>query len=68
MKLAKYLVNPGSVGQPRDADPRSAYAIVDVETRRMEMHRVEYPIQVTQEKMIAAGLPEPLVRRLALGR
>ena len=65
---AKYLVNPGSVGQPRDADPRAAYAIVDVETRHMEMHRVEYPIQVTQEKMTAAGLPEPLVRRLALGR
>lgn len=65
---AKYLVNPGSVGQPRDADPRAAYAIVDVDARRLEMYRVEYPIADTQAKMAAAGLPEPLIRRLALGR
>ena len=65
---SKYLVNPGSVGQPRDADPRAAYAIVDADTQKMEMYRVEYPVQVTQGKMAAAGLPEPLVRRLAMGR
>jgi predicted phosphodiesterase len=65
---SKYLVNPGSVGQPRDADPRAAYAIVDVEAQRLEMYRVDYPIQETQAKMVAAGLPEPLVKRLALGR
>lgn len=65
---SKYLVNPGSVGQPRDANPRAAYAIVDVDTRRLEMYRVEYPIAETQAKMAAAGLPEPLIRRLAMGR
>lgn len=65
---AKYLVNPGSVGQPRDSDPRAAYAIFDAGTRQLEMYRLEYPIEHTQQKMITAGLPEPLVRRLAAGR
>ena len=65
---AKYLVNPGSVGQPRDGDPRAAYAIFDADTGRLDLHRVEYPIAATQQKMSAAGLPEPLIRRLAAGR
>jgi predicted phosphodiesterase len=65
---AKYLMNPGSVGQPRDGDPRAAYAIFDTETQRVDMIRVDYPIQVTQGKMLAAGLPEPLARRLGVGR
>ena len=65
---AKYLVNPGSVGQPRDSDPRAAYAIFDDSAWTIEMYRVEYPIAVTQAKMAGAGLPEPLVRRLAAGR
>ena len=65
---AKYLVNPGSVGQPRDSDPRAAYAIFDAGTRQLEMYRLEYPIEHTQQKMVTAGLPEPLVRRLAAGR
>lgn len=65
---AKYLVNPGSVGQPRDADPRAAYALVDTATSTIEMIRLDYPVETTQEKMAAAGLPEPLVRRLAAGR
>lgn len=65
---AKYLVNPGSVGQPRDSDPRAAYAIFDAGARQLEMHRLDYPIERTQQKMVAAGLPEPLVRRLAAGR
>jgi predicted phosphodiesterase len=64
----KYLLNPGSVGQPRDGDPRAAYAIVDTRTRRVELMRLTYPIEVTQEKIIAAGLPEVLARRLASGR
>jgi len=64
----RYLVNPGSVGQPRDGDPRAAYAIFDGEARRLDLHRVEYPIAVTQQKMSLAGLPEPLIRRLAAGR
>ena len=65
---AKYLVNPGSVGQPRDSDPRAAYAIFDAGTRQLEMYRLDYPIEHTQQKMVTAGLPEPLVRRLAAGR
>lgn len=65
---AKYLVNPGSVGQPRDTDPRAAYALVDTTTNSIEMVRIDYPVERTQEKMAAAGLPEPLIRRLAAGR
>ena len=64
----KYLLNPGSVGQPRDGDPRAAYALVDTESRRVDLVRVDYPVAVTQQKMIDAGLPDPLIRRLAAGR
>jgi diadenosine tetraphosphatase ApaH/serine/threonine PP2A family protein phosphatase len=63
-----YLVNPGSVGQPRDGDPRAACAIVDVDERHIELFRVEYDVKAAQKKIIDAGLPEPLARRLALGR
>jgi predicted phosphodiesterase len=65
---ARYLVNPGSVGQPRDGDPRAAYAIYDTETRRLDLIRLTYPLEITQEKMLRVGLPDPLARRLALGR
>ncbi len=65
---AKFLVNPGSVGQPRDGDPRAAYALVDTAARRLDMIRLEYEVARTQQKMSAAGLPEPLIRRLAAGR
>lgn len=65
---AKYLVNPGSVGQPRDGDPRAAYAIYDSAAQQVDLIRVAYPIEATQEKMRRAGLPEPLSRRLTAGR
>jgi diadenosine tetraphosphatase ApaH/serine/threonine PP2A family protein phosphatase len=65
---AKYLVNPGSVGQPRDGDPRAAYAIVDTGERRVELVRLVYPVQEAQLKVIRAGLPEVLAQRLAVGR
>jgi diadenosine tetraphosphatase ApaH/serine/threonine PP2A family protein phosphatase len=65
---AKYLVNPGSVGQPRDGDPRAAYAIYDTAARQVDLIRVAYPLEATQEKMLRVGLPEPLAKRLALGR
>jgi diadenosine tetraphosphatase ApaH/serine/threonine PP2A family protein phosphatase len=65
---SKYLVNPGSVGQPRDGDPRSAYAIVDTRQRRVELFRLKYPVEQAQAKVIKAGLPEVLAQRLALGR
>jgi diadenosine tetraphosphatase ApaH/serine/threonine PP2A family protein phosphatase len=64
----KYLINPGSVGQPRDGDPRAAYSIVDTDERRVELYRVRYPVEETQTKIIKAGLPEVLAQRLAVGR
>jgi predicted phosphodiesterase len=64
----KYLLNPGSVGQPRDGDPRAAYAIVDTQAKRVELFRLMYPLEVTQRKIIDAGLPEILARRLGAGR
>ena len=64
----KYLLNPGSVGQPRDGDPRAAYAIVDTRHRRVELFRLRYPVEETQAKIIKAGLPEVLVQRLGVGR
>ena len=64
----KYLLNPGSVGQPRDGDPRAAYAIVDTNKRHVELFRLEYPVEETQTKIIKAGLPEVLAQRLGVGR
>ncbi len=66
-KGSKFLVNPGSVGQPRDGDPRAAYAIVDVDAGTIEMLRVEYPVAEAQRKILAAGLPPSLAQRLAIG-
>jgi predicted phosphodiesterase len=64
----KYLVNPGSVGQPRDGDARAAYAIVDARSKYIDLFRLMYPIEVTQRKIVDAGLPEVLARRLGAGR
>jgi predicted phosphodiesterase len=64
----KYLLNPGSVGQPRDGDPRAAYAIVDSEAKYVDLFRLMYPLEVTQKKIVDAGLPEVLARRLGAGR
>jgi predicted phosphodiesterase len=63
-----YLINPGSVGQPRDGDPRAAYAIADTTAKSIYLLRVPYPIQVTQEKIVRAGLPRILADRLSKGR
>ncbi len=63
----KYFVNVGSVGQPRDGDWRAAYTIYDSEANRVYVRRVEYDIATTQQKIIAAGLPEMLASRLAKG-
>ena len=60
----KYLVNPGSVGQPRDGDPRAAYAIVDTDAQHVDLIRLTYPVETTQAKIMKAGLPEVLARRL----
>jgi predicted phosphodiesterase len=63
-----YLANVGSVGQPRDGDPRAGFAIVDIETRTLAFHRVDYPVAEAQDRIMRAGLPEQLARRLAAGR
>ena len=64
----KYMVNPGSVGQPRDGDPRAGYAIVDTDARHVELLRLGYRIEEAQAKIIDAGLPDVLARRLSAGR
>jgi diadenosine tetraphosphatase ApaH/serine/threonine PP2A family protein phosphatase len=63
-----YLLNPGSIGQPRDGDTRAAFAIADVENAVVEFWRVPYDIEAVQKRMAAAGLPEPLILRLQFGR
>jgi diadenosine tetraphosphatase ApaH/serine/threonine PP2A family protein phosphatase len=63
----RYIVNPGSVGQPRDNDPDAAFAIYDTAERSVTFRRVAYDIGETQAQMEAAGLPRPLITRLALG-
>jgi predicted phosphodiesterase len=63
-----YLLNPGSIGQPRDGDPRAAFAIADLEKKSIEFWRVPYDIEAVQQRMANAGLPEPLILRLAYGR
>lgn len=65
---ARYIINPGSVGQPRDGDPRAAYALWDTEARTIRFNRVAYDIAATQRKMRDVGLPELLAERLAFGR
>jgi diadenosine tetraphosphatase ApaH/serine/threonine PP2A family protein phosphatase len=64
----RYLINPGSVGQPRDGDPRAAFAIYDTERRVITLIRVEYPVELAQKRILDAGLPASLAHRLALGR
>lgn len=64
----RLIINPGSVGQPRDGDPRAAYGMLDTEARTFSFHRVAYAIEITQERMRARGLPERLIDRLELGR
>jgi len=63
----RWLLNPGSVGQPRDNDPRAAFLILDFEENRATFMRAEYPVERTQSEIRAQGLPETLAQRLALG-
>jgi predicted phosphodiesterase len=62
-----YLINPGSVGQPRDSDPRAAYVIYDSEERTLSYRRVEYPVEETGREIKEAGLPDVLAYRLFRG-
>jgi diadenosine tetraphosphatase ApaH/serine/threonine PP2A family protein phosphatase len=65
---SRFLVNCGAVGQPRDGDSRAAFGLLDTATRTLMLKRVEYDLQTAQAKILAAGLPEVLAQRLALGR
>jgi diadenosine tetraphosphatase ApaH/serine/threonine PP2A family protein phosphatase len=65
---ARYLINPGSVGQPRDGDPRAAFAVYDTDRRVLTLRRVPYAIEAAQKRIFDAGLPASLAHRLALGR
>lgn len=67
LAYSRLLINPGSVGQPRDSDPRAAYAILDTDALTWHFHRVEYPVEATQQKMREHGMPERLVARLGYG-
>jgi diadenosine tetraphosphatase ApaH/serine/threonine PP2A family protein phosphatase len=64
----KYFINVGSVGQPRDHNPKAAYVIYDLDEGTIELRRVDYDIPTAQKKIRAAGLPERLAERLAYGR
>ncbi len=63
----RLIINPGSVGQPRDGDPRASYAIYDSDGAVVKLYRVPYDIKATQEKMVKQNLPMRLVVRLQMG-
>ena len=67
-KTRRYILNPGSVGQPRDGDPRASVAVLDTEAHRIWVRRIPYDIASAQRKIRQAGLPEFLADRLAVGR
>jgi predicted phosphodiesterase len=67
LSTGRWLLNPGSVGQPRDGDPRAAYLLLDLEASRAHFRRVAYPVERTQEEIREEGLPDTLAGRLAVG-
>ena len=64
----KYFINVGSVGQPRDGDPRACYAIFDTDAATVTLRRVEYDVASAQQAVLAVGLPEYLAERLGNGQ
>jgi diadenosine tetraphosphatase ApaH/serine/threonine PP2A family protein phosphatase len=64
---SRLIINPGSVGQPRDSDPRAAYGVLDTDAHTWEHRRVAYPVDETQNRMRQHGLPHRLVARLQYG-
>ena len=65
---ARWILNPGSVGQPRDGDPRAAYLVLDLDARTATWRRIDYDIARAQRAIVEAGLPETLAWRLGEGR
>jgi predicted phosphodiesterase len=64
----KYFVNVGSIGQPRDGDPKAKYVIYDMDEGSIELRKLDYDIATAQKKILAAGLPPRLAERLAVGK
>ena len=64
----RVILNPGSVGQPRDDDPRAAYAVLDTETGETDLRRVEYDIEYVADEIAASGLPKGTAERLFEGK
>lgn len=64
----RYLINPGAVGQPRDGNADAAFALYDSAAATIELRRIAYPVETAQARILAAGLPEILARRLGMGR
>jgi predicted phosphodiesterase len=67
LNQTRLIINPGSVGQPRDSDPRAAYAILDTDELSWQYHRVSYLVRKTQEQMRQCGMPSRLINRLEYG-
>jgi diadenosine tetraphosphatase ApaH/serine/threonine PP2A family protein phosphatase len=67
-EATRYMINPGSVGQPRDGDWRAAFALFDTEAQVIHFHRTPYNLKAAQERILSAGLPPRLATRLAAGR
>ncbi len=67
LSTGRWILNPGGLGQPRDGSPAAPYCILDTETMVVEVHRVAYPVERTQQQMEEAGLPGSLILRLAFG-
>ena len=68
IRRGRWLINPGSVGQPRDGDPRAAWLELDTETWQATFHRVAYEIDRAADAIVATDLPEHLARRLYVGQ
>jgi len=64
----RYLINPGSIGQPRDGDWRAAFALFDTDAQVVHFHRAPYNLKAAQDRIFAANLPPRLATRLAAGR
>ncbi len=64
----RYIINIGSVGQPRDGNFKSSFAVYDSEAGLVEIRRLSYDVKITQEKIIKAGLPKILAERLSIGK
>ena len=67
LSIGRHIINPGSVGQPRDGDPRAAYALLDTDAMTVSFHRVAYDVERVQARMREAGLPGALIARIEMG-